>query len=61
MTVYRSPMEKMLEEQENEKVVTNPREPVRTYFRKLAFRLEVWKDRLRRLAHRVSGGKHRDR
>ena len=54
MTVFRSPMEKILEEQENETVVTNPKEPTRTFFRKLAYRFEVWKDRLRRVFHRAA-------
>jgi hypothetical protein len=45
-------MEKILQEQENATVVTNPKEPVRTFFRKLAYRTAVWKDRLRRLFHR---------
>jgi len=52
MTVFRSPMEKILDEQENETVVTNPKEPARTFFRKLAYRFAVWKDRLRRLFQR---------
>jgi len=45
-------MEKILDEQENETVVTNPKEPGRTFLRKLAYRFEVWKDRLQRLFHR---------
>ena len=57
MTVFRSPMEKILAEQENGTVVTNPDEPVRTFFRKWAYRLEVWRDRLRRLTHRSDRGK----
>lgn len=52
MTVFRSPMEKILDEQENETVVTNPKEPTRTFLRKMAYRFEVWKDRLRRLFRR---------
>ena len=45
-------MEKILKEQENETVVTNPDEPARTFFRKLAYRFAVWKDRLWRILHR---------
>ncbi|MGD8441132.1 MAG: hypothetical protein PVG53_11385 [Holophagae bacterium] len=52
MTVFRSPMEKVLTEQENETVVTNPNEPFRTFLRKLVYRLAVWRDRLRRLLSR---------
>jgi len=48
MTVFRSPMEKVLTEQENETVVTNPKEPFRTFLRKIAYRIAVLRDRLRR-------------
>ena len=48
MTVFRSPMEKILAQQENETVITNPKEPVGTFFRKVAYRLAVWRERLRR-------------
>jgi len=54
MKVYRSPMEKKMDEIENEIVVTNPREPVKTLLRKLAYRWEVVKDRLR---HPFGGGR----
>ena len=49
MMVFRSPMEKILEQQENETIITNPKEPVRTFFRKMAYRIAVWIDWLRRL------------
>lgn len=55
MTVFRSPMEKLLEQQENETVVTNPAEPFRTYLRKLAFKWAVLRERLRRLGRQASG------
>jgi hypothetical protein len=45
-------MEKILEQQENGTVITNPKEPVRTFFRKVAYRLAVWTDRVRRLVSR---------
>ena len=37
MMVFRSPMEKILEQQENETIITNPKEPVRTFFRGVTF------------------------
>jgi hypothetical protein len=49
-------MEKILTEQENQTVVTNPKEPFRTFIRKLAFRLAVWKDKLARLGGGSTGG-----
>ena len=53
MTVFRNPMEKILEQQENGTVITNPKEPVRTFFRKVAYRLAVLVDWFRRLfSHR---------
>lgn len=55
MTVFRSPMEKILAEQDNGTVVTNPDEPFRTFLRKLAYRIAVWRDRLRRLVRRRRG------
>jgi len=56
MMVFRSPMEKILEQQENETVITNPKERVRTFFRKMAYRIEVWIDWLRRLFNRERHG-----
>jgi hypothetical protein len=58
MKVYRSAMEKKMDEMENETVVTNPEEPYRTLLRKLAYRWEVIKDRLR---HPLGGGEGRGR
>ena len=52
MTVFRNPMEKVLEQQENETVITNPKDRVSTFFRKVAYRMAVWSDRVRRLFSR---------
>jgi len=41
-------MEKLLDQQERETVITDPKQPVRTFFRKLRYRYNVWKDRLGR-------------
>ena len=56
MTVFRNPMEKILDKQENETIITNPKEPVRTFFRKVAYRLAVCRDRVRRLVPGRSDG-----
>jgi hypothetical protein len=48
MTMYRSPMEKILHEGENATVITNPKQQTRTFFRKLAFRLAVLRSKLGR-------------
>ena len=52
MMVFRNPMEKILEHQENETVITNPKDRFRTFFRKVGYRLAVWTDRVRRLFSR---------
>ena len=46
MDVYRSPMEKILDQNENNTVITNPKEPGRTFLRKLAYRIACLKNRL---------------
>jgi hypothetical protein len=48
MKTYRSPMEKILHEQEMDTIITNPRQPVRTFFRKILYVLSTWSDKLRR-------------
>lgn len=48
MTIYRSPMEKILEQQEENTVVTSPKEPGKTFLRKLAYLYACWKDRVGR-------------
>ena len=48
MRIHRSSMEKILDEQEQNTVITDPKHPVRTFFRKLHYRYTVWKDRLRK-------------
>jgi len=49
MKTYRSPMEKILDQQEMDTIITNPKEPVRTFFRKINYILSTWSDKLRRL------------
>lgn len=52
MDVYRSPMEKILKEQENNTVITNPKEPARTFFRKVAYVCSSWSDKIKRIFRR---------
>lgn len=49
MKVYRSSMEKILDQMENDTIITNSREPVMTLFRKIGFVLARRADRVRRL------------
>ncbi len=52
MQIYRNPMEKILKEAENDTVITNPKEPFRTFLRKVMFILARWMDRLIRAFNR---------
>ena len=47
MKVYRSTMEKQMDEMENAEVITNPGERVSTFWRKMGYRWELVKDFLR--------------
>jgi hypothetical protein len=49
MKIYRSHIEKMLDQQDMDTIITNPKQPVRTFFRKIHFILSMWGDKLRRL------------
>ena len=49
MKIYRSPMEKILEKQEEDTIITNPRQPVRTLFRKIQYLLALGKEKLRNI------------
>lgn len=49
MTGFRGRMEKILDQQENDTIVTNPKERFRTFFRKMAYRMAVAVDWIRRL------------
>lgn len=55
MAIYRSPMEKILEQHEENIVITSPKEPARTFFRKVAYTYACWKEKIERLF-----GKSRD-
>jgi hypothetical protein len=41
-------MDKILERYDEDTPITNPNEPVRTFFRKLVYRVYVWKSKLGR-------------
>jgi hypothetical protein len=42
-------MEKILEQQEENTVITSPKEPARTFLRKVAYIFACWKDRIQKL------------
>jgi hypothetical protein len=52
-------MDKILREQEDGTIITNPKDRIRTFFRKAVYRLAVWADWIRRLVTRQP--KERDR
>ena len=49
MKVYRSTMEKILDEQENDTVITNPKARLRTFLRKMRYVLSRWREKIRRV------------
>jgi hypothetical protein len=54
MDIYRSPMEKILKQEEDNTVVTNPKEPAKTFFRKAAYVFDCWREKLRKIFRRNS-------
>ena len=52
MKIYRSPMEKILDKQQRDEIISNPKEPFRTLLRKLRFTISKWSDRVRNLFRR---------
>ena len=56
MDVYRSPMEKILKQDENATIITNPKDPGKTFLRKLAYRYAYWVDRIKRVFRRPHEG-----
>ena len=49
MVVYRSPMEKILEQNEDDTVITNASEPGKTFWRKLKYRWSIWKSQWQKM------------
>jgi hypothetical protein len=52
MRIYRNPIEKILDEQERDKIITNPHEPVRTFLRKIRFIVSGWLSKLTHILRR---------
>lgn len=52
-------MDKILREQEDGTIITNPKDRIRTFFRKMAYRVAAFADWIRRLVTRQP--KERDR
>ncbi len=48
MRIHRSSMEKILDQQESDTIVTNPRQPVRTLFRKIRYLLALWIEKIKK-------------
>ena len=53
MHVYRSPMEKILQQLEDNTVITNPREPFRSFCYKLIYRCVYRADQINRLFKQI--------
>ncbi|MGC8493713.1 MAG: hypothetical protein ACP5SH_18475 [Syntrophobacteraceae bacterium] len=50
--IYRSPMEKILDEQKRDEIISNPKEPFGTFLRKVRFTVSKWSDKVKRLFSR---------
>ena len=49
MKIYRSNIAKMLDQDERDIIITDPKQPVRTFFRKIYFILSMWNYKLREM------------
>ena len=57
MTPFRDQIDRSLREQEDGTIITNPKDRVRTFFRKMAYRKAVCTDWVRRLfSHKTDDG-----
>jgi len=52
MDVFRSPMEKILKQEEDDTIITNPKGKTGTFFRKMAYLCASWVDRVKRIFSR---------
>jgi hypothetical protein len=52
MRIYRSPMEKILDQQEMDTIITDPKQPARTFLRKVQYVLSMWGEKLRGMLRR---------
>ena len=56
MDVFRSTMEKILKQEENDTIITNPRGKGRTFLRKMVYVSAYWIDRVRKVFSRRERG-----
>jgi hypothetical protein len=49
MKIHRSSMEKILDQQENDTIITNPKQPVRTFFRKIHYLLALGTEKIKKI------------
>ena len=49
MRIHRSSMEKILDQQERDTIITNPKQPIRTLFRKIRYLLAEGKEKVRKM------------
>lgn len=47
MRIHRSSMEKILDQQESDTLITNPKQPIRTFFRKVRYLFAAKKEKLK--------------
>lgn len=47
MRIHRSSMEKILDQQESDTLITNPKQPIRTFFRKIRFLFSAKKEKIK--------------
>jgi hypothetical protein len=53
MQIYRSPMEKILKQMEDNEIITNPKKPVRSLVNKVIYRCMYYADRLDQVARHI--------
>ena len=53
MQIYRSPMEKLLKQMEDNEVITNPKQALRSMLYKVVYRCCYYVDRLSRAARHI--------
>ena len=46
MRIHRSSMEKILDQQERDIIITNPKQPVRTFLRKIRYHMAKGKEKI---------------
>ena len=47
MRIHRSSMEKILDQQERDTLITNPKQPIRTFIRKVRYLFAAKKERIK--------------